>query len=62
MLVLSRKKDEAVCIGDDIRVMVVDVRGDTVRLGIDAPRDLPVHRQEIYDVIQREKAHGDEAT
>ncbi|MCP4190713.1 MAG: carbon storage regulator CsrA [Planctomycetaceae bacterium] len=55
MLVLSRHRDESIMIGDDIVITVVDVRGDKVRLGIDAPTDIPVHRQEVYDAIQREK-------
>ena len=55
MLVLSRKKDEKIIIGDSISIMVVDIRGDKVRLGIDAPRDVPVHRQEVYDAIKREQ-------
>ena len=55
MLVLSRHRDESIMIGDNIVITVVDVRGDKVRLGIDAPTDIPVHRQEVYDAIQREK-------
>ena len=55
MLVLSRKKDEKIIIGDSISIMVVDIRGEKVRLGIDAPRDVPVHRQEVYDAIKREE-------
>ena len=55
MLVLSRHKDQAIIIGDDIKRTIVDVRGDNVRLGIDAPRSIPVHREEIYDIIQKEK-------
>ena len=55
MLVLSRKKDESIMIGDDVEITIVDVRGDKVRLGIAAPRDIPVHRREVYDAIQREK-------
>ena len=55
MLVLSRQRDETIMIGDDVQVTVVDIRGDKVRLGIDAPTDIPVHRQEVYDAIQREK-------
>ena len=60
MLVLSRHRDESIMIGDEIVVTVVDIRGDKVRLGIEAPTQIPVHRQEIYDAIQREKARGDE--
>lgn len=56
MLVLSRQKDESIMIGDDVEITIVDVRGDKVRLGITAPRDIPVHRREIYDAIQREKS------
>ncbi|MCA9059781.1 MAG: carbon storage regulator CsrA [Planctomycetaceae bacterium] len=55
MLVLSRQSDESIIIGDNIRVTIVEVRGDKVRIGIDAPRDVTVHRQEIYDAIQREQ-------
>jgi carbon storage regulator len=55
MLVLSRKKDETIMIGDDVEITVVDVRGDKVRLGITAPKSIPVHRREVYDAIQREK-------
>lgn len=54
MLVLSRFPDESIMIGDDIRIMVVEVRGGKVRLGIDAPREISVHRQEVYDCIKRE--------
>jgi carbon storage regulator len=55
MLVLSRYCDESVCIGDDIVITVVDVRNDRVRLGIKAPPNVSVHRQEVYDAITREK-------
>ncbi len=55
MLVLSRQRDESIMIGDDVEITIVDVRGDKVRLGITAPRCIPVHRREIYDLIQREK-------
>jgi carbon storage regulator len=60
MLVLSRQKDESIVIGDDggIEIVIVDVRGDKVRLGITAPKEIPVHRREIYDAIQREKAEA----
>ena len=54
MLVLSRQCDQTIVIGDSIRITIVDVRGDKVRLGIDAPRDIAVHREEVYDAIQRE--------
>ena len=53
MLVLSRHRDESIMIGDDIVVTIVDIRGDKVRLGIDAPTTVPVHRQEVYEAIQR---------
>ena len=56
MLVLSRQKDESIIIGDDVEITIVDVRGDKVRLGINAPREISVHRKEIYEAIQREKA------
>jgi carbon storage regulator len=56
MLVLSRQKDESIMIGDEVEITIVDVRGDKVRLGITAPKHIPVHRREIYDAIQREKA------
>ena len=54
MLVLSRQTDQTIVIGDNIRITIVDVRGDKVRVGIDAPREVAVHREEIYDAIQRE--------
>jgi len=56
MLVLSRQKDESIMIGDDVEITIVDVRGDKVRLGITAPKEIPVHRMEVYEAIQREKA------
>ena len=56
MLVLSRRKDESIIIGDDVEITIVDVRGDKVRLGITAPKSVSVHRKEIYETIQREKA------
>jgi len=55
MLVLSRKKNESIVINDDIVVTIVEIRGDKVRLGIDAPRDVPVHRREVLDAILREQ-------
>ena len=56
MLVLSRHRDESIMIGDEIVVTIVDIRGDKVRLGINAPSSIPVHRQEVFDAIQREAA------
>jgi carbon storage regulator len=55
MLVLSRQRDETIMIGDDIEITVVDIRGEKVRLGINAPAHVPVHRKEVYDAIKREK-------
>jgi carbon storage regulator len=54
MLILTRKRDEKIIIGDDIVISVVEIRGDKVRLGIDAPKETSVHRQEVYDAIQRD--------
>ena len=54
MLVLSRQRDETIMIGDDIEVTVVDIRGDKVRLGVTAPKEISVHRKEVYDAIRRE--------
>jgi carbon storage regulator len=56
MLVLSRKRDERIMIGDQISLLVVDIKGDKVRLGIEAPSDVAVHRKEVYEAIQRERA------
>lgn len=55
MLVLSRKKDESIMI-DDVEVFIIDIKGDRVRLGIEAPKNVTVHRREIYDAIQRDGA------
>ena len=52
MLVLSRKKNESIVIRDDIVITVVEVRGDKVRLGIEAPKEVPVHRHEVYEKIK----------
>ncbi len=59
MLVLSRQKDESIMIGDDVEITIVDVRGDKVRLGINAPRNIAVHRKEIYLAIQKEKEQNE---
>jgi len=56
MLVLSRQRDETIMIGDEIEITVVDIRGDKVRLGINAPRNVQVHRKEVYEAIKRENA------
>jgi carbon storage regulator len=55
VLVLSRQRNESIVIGDDIVITVVDVRGDKVKLGIEAPKEVPVHRREVYEAILREK-------
>lgn len=54
MLVLTRKVNESIMIGDSIEVVVVSVHGEQVKLGIKAPRDIPVHRREVYEAIQKE--------
>lgn len=53
MLVLSRKKNESIVINDDISIVVVEIRGDKVRLGVEAPKEVPVHRREVYEAIKR---------
>ena len=53
MLVLSRKKNESIVINDDITIVVVEIRGDKVRLGVEAPKEVPVHRSEVYQAIHR---------
>ena len=54
MLVLTRKINESIVINDDVSIMVVEVRGDRVRFGIEAPKDVSVHRKEVYDVIKED--------
>jgi carbon storage regulator len=61
MLVLSRKKNESIVINNDITVTVVEIRGDKVRLGIVAPKEVPVHRQEVFDAIHG-KSSGEKAS
>ncbi len=58
MLVLSRQRDETIMIGDEIEITVVDIRGEKVRLGINAPPHIPVHRKEVYEAIKREAQSG----
>jgi carbon storage regulator len=59
MLVLSRKKNESIVINNDITIVVVEIRGDKVRLGVEAPKEVPVHRREVYDAIKRSEAQAD---
>jgi carbon storage regulator len=59
MLVLSRKSNESIVINNNVTVTVVEIRGDKVRLGIVAPKEVPVHRQEIFDVIRRKNGEGE---
>lgn len=54
MLVLSRQRDESIVLGDNIVITIVEIRGEKVRLGIQCPTEIPVHRQEVYEAIQRE--------
>ncbi len=60
MLVLSRHADEQIIINDDIIITVVEIRGDKVRLGVEAPREVPVHRREVYDAIKRQNQQDQE--
>lgn len=55
MLVLSRKLDQEIMIGDDVVIKVVDIQGDKVRLGFEAPRHIQIHRKEVFDAIKKEK-------
>ena len=59
MRVLSRKKNEKIVIRDNIVITVIEIRGDKVRLGIEAPREIPVHRREVYDKIKSSGAPGE---
>jgi carbon storage regulator len=58
MLVLSRKKNESIIVDDRIVITVVEIRGDKVRLGINAPRDVPVHRSEVYELLRKQQAEA----
>ena len=62
MLVLSRCKDESIMIGENVEVIIVDVQGNKVRLGITAPKDISVHRKEVYRTLQREKNYKESST
>jgi carbon storage regulator len=62
MLVLSRKKNESIIINDNITVTVIEIRGDKVRLGIEAPKDVTVHRREVYEAIQNQARSLDSGT
>lgn len=61
MLVLSRKKNESIVINDDISIVVVEIRGDKVRLGVEAPKEVPVHRREVYDAIKRAEMESEKS-
>lgn len=58
MLILTRRISESIIIGDDVKITVLGVKGNQVRLGIDAPKELSVHREEIYERIKNEKESG----
>jgi len=62
MLVLSRKKNESIVINDDITIVVVEIRGDKVRLGVEAPKEVPVHRREVFDAIHRNEVAAADKT
>ena len=62
MLVLSRQRDEKIIIGDNVIVEVVDIRGDKVRLGITAPKEVPVHRFEVHEAIQKQRSQAGAGT
>jgi carbon storage regulator len=61
MLVLSRKKNESIIINDNITVTVIEIRGDKVRLGIEAPKDVSVHRREVYEAIQNQARSSEQS-
>jgi len=59
MLVLSRKKDESIIIGENIKIMIVDIRGDKVRLGVEAPKTVNIDREEIFELKKKDEAESD---
>lgn len=59
---LSRYRNQSIMVGDDVEITVVDIRGDKVRLGVSAPKDVPVHRKEVYDAIKREAENEERRT
>lgn len=61
MLVLSRKKNQSIVINGDITIVVVEIRGDKVRLGVEAPKEIPVHRKEVHEAIRREIEAGNKS-
>ena len=61
MLVLSRQRDESIMIGDDVKITVVEIRGNKVKLGIEAPSSIKVHRKEIYQAIKRQESSATES-
>ena len=61
MLILSRKKNESIIINDDITVVVVEIRGDKVRLGVEAPKEVPAYKNEVYEAIRRQSQVADKA-
>lgn len=61
MLVLSRRKDESIMIGENVEVVIVNIRGNNVRLGITAPKSVFVHRKEVYEAIRKEKLNNKNA-
>lgn len=58
MLLLSRHKNESIMVGNDVEIFIIDIHGGRVRLGIKAPKDIPVHRREIFDAIERNKGNS----
>ena len=61
MLILSRKKDESIIIDEKIHISIVDIKGDQVKIGINAPKEVKIYRQEVYEAIQRENREAAES-